>query len=148
MKIPFKEHEIHPVTRKENSISYHIRKYEKKYGKEVTTSLIPTGRVPGKLFGLIKVHKEDNPTRPVVSEINTPEYKLVKFLDSIIKPYVPTSYTVQLTDNFLAKLEDFDFNSNQVLVSYDVKSFFFYEYSTILHDYYYYRRLYVFSTSQ
>ena len=29
----------------------------KEYGKEVTTSLLPTGSVPEKLYGLIKVHK-------------------------------------------------------------------------------------------
>ena len=64
------------------------------------------------LYGLIKVHKKGNPARPVVSVINTPEYELVKFLDSIIKPHVPNSYMAQSTDDFLTKLKDFDFNSN------------------------------------
>ena len=66
----------------------------KEYGKKITTSLIPTGSVPGKLYGLIKVHKKDNSAKPVVSMINTPEYKLARFLDSIIKPHVPNSYVV------------------------------------------------------
>ena len=56
--------------------------------------------------------------------INTPEYKIAKFLDSIIKQHVPNSYMVQSTDDFLTKLKDFDFDSNQFLVSYDVKSLF------------------------
>ena len=98
--------------------------YMNEYGKEITTRLIPAGSVPGKLYGLIKVHKQDNPAKLVVSMIKTPEYKLAKFLDSIIKPHVLNSYIVQSTDDFLTKLKDFDFNSNQFLVSYDVKSLF------------------------
>ena len=82
LEISIKEHEIHPVIKKENFISYYIREYMiEYYGKEVTTRLIPTGRVPGKLYGLIKVRKESYPARPVVSMINTQEYKLAKFLD-------------------------------------------------------------------
>ena len=41
------------------------------------------------MYGLVKVHKDNNPVRPVVSMIGTPEYQLAKFLDVIIKPYVP-----------------------------------------------------------
>ena len=47
-------------------------------------SLIPTGSKLGKLYGLIKVHKINNPAQPVVSMIGTLEYKLAKFLDSVI----------------------------------------------------------------
>ena len=74
--------------------------------------------------------------------INTPEYKLAKFLNSVIKPYVPKLYMVQSTDEFLTKLEDFDFNSNKFLVSYDVKLLFtntplFYTISIIADDMYF-----------
>ena len=65
VEIPIRKHETHPVIKKENFISYYIRKCRKEYGKKTTTSLILTGSVPSKLYGLIKVHKEDNPARPV-----------------------------------------------------------------------------------
>jgi len=52
-------------------------------------NLIPTGSAPGKIYELIKVCKENYPARPVVSMVNTPEYHLAEFLDSIIKPYNP-----------------------------------------------------------
>ena len=55
----------------------------KEYDKEVTTILMPTESIPSKLYGLIKVRKEGNPAKLVVSIINTLEYKLVKFSDSI-----------------------------------------------------------------
>ena len=51
-------------------------------------SLISTDSKPGKLYGLFKVHKINNPARPVVSMIRIPEYKLAKFLDSVIKPSI------------------------------------------------------------
>ena len=69
------EQEIHPIIAKENSISYYVLKYLKGYSNEIIRSLILSGRNPGKLCGLIKVHKEGNPARPVVSMIGTPEYQ-------------------------------------------------------------------------
>ena len=45
--------------------------------------LIPTGSSPGKLYGLCKVHKDNYPLRPVISMLNTPEYKLAKYMDGI-----------------------------------------------------------------
>ena len=40
------------------------------------------------------MHKKDNPARPVVSMIGTPEYKLAKFLDTIIEPCIPNKYLI------------------------------------------------------
>ena len=57
--------------------------------------------------------------------IGTPEYKLETFLDSIIKSYIPDSYIIQSSEEFLNKINTFIFNlSNQFLVSFDVKSLF------------------------
>ena len=69
----------HPI-----KIMYYIRKYLKEFSQKTIKNLILSGSTPGKLNGLIKIHK-DNPARPVVSMISTPEYKLAKFLDTIIK---------------------------------------------------------------
>lgn len=51
--------------------------------------LLPSGSVPGKLYGLAKVHKVDCPLRPVNCMIVTPEYKMAKFVDDVIKPHAP-----------------------------------------------------------
>ena len=56
--------------------------------------------------------------------INALEYKLTKFLDSIIKLHVQNSYKVQSTDDFLTKPKDFNLNYNQFLVIYDAKLLF------------------------
>ena len=51
-------------------------------------SLKPVGTRPGIMYGLCKFHKDiDNcpPFRPILSAINTPTYKLAKFLVPILK---------------------------------------------------------------
>ena len=114
----------HPIIARENSISYYIRKNLKEFGQDTIKSLIPSGSNPGKIYGLVKVHKTDNPVRPVVSMIGTPEYKLAKFLDVIIKPYMPQTYMLQSTNHFLEQLNNFQFSSDQTVVSFDVSSLF------------------------
>ena len=83
---------VHPVIVKENSIAYHVCKHLKNLGTDTLRKLIRSGSNPGKIYGLVKVHKRGNPVRPVVLMIGTPKYQLAKFLDSIIKPYIPQTY--------------------------------------------------------
>ena len=90
---------IHPIIQKENSIAYYIRRYLKNI--EGYTKLIPSGSKPGKLYGMAKVHKSDVPLRPVISMIGTPEYKLAKFLDDLIKPHIPDTHLLNPLKNSL-----------------------------------------------
>ena len=123
-KVMIKPNKLHPVISKEKSIEYFIRKYLKNVDKDIMQSLIPTGSKPEKLYGLIKVHKINNPARPVVSMIGTPEYKLAKFLDSVIKPSIPDKYMLSLTNHFIEKLKQEKVQSHQILVSFGVVSLF------------------------
>ena len=59
--------------------------------------LIPSGSKPGKLYGQAKVHKSNVPLRPVVSMVDTPEYNLAKYLDNMIKPYIPDIHLLRST---------------------------------------------------
>ena len=82
------------------------------------------GSAPRKLYGTIKVHKQGNPARPVVSMIDTPEYNLAKFLDQIIKPYIPNQFMLDSIFHLLDKLKEFFPSPNQIMVSFDVVSLF------------------------
>ena len=75
-------------------------------------------------MGLCKVLKENFPMRPVVSMINTPEYKLSKYLDAYIKPNIPKRYMLNSTNEFLDKINNFSLSGKEHLVSYDVVSLF------------------------
>lgn len=113
---------VHPCLQKESSISYYVRKYLKKI--ENSSSLIPSGSQPGKLYGMAKIHKQNVPLRPVVSMIQTPEYHLAKFLDSIIKPYIPDKYLLRSTEEFIEKLKQIPCNNSKTVVSFDVVSLY------------------------
>ena len=63
-----------------------------------------SGSQPGKLYGIAKVHKTNVPLRPVVSMVGTPEYKLAKYLESLIKPHIPDTYLLRSTENFIERL--------------------------------------------
>ena len=114
----------HPIIKKENSIKYYIKTYFKEFEPETVEKLTPSGSSPGKMYDLVRVHKDNNPVRPVVSIIGTPGYQLAKFLDVIIKPYIPQTYTLQSNKQFLDRINNFQFDTNQKLVSFDVSSLF------------------------
>ena len=56
--------------------------------------------------------------------VGSPEYKLAKFLDMVIKPYILDKHMLRSSYEFLEKLQEINLNSNQVMVSFDVKSLF------------------------
>ena len=115
---------VHPIIKKEKFINYYVNKYLKSYESETVKNFIPKGSSLGKMYGLIKVHKNNNPARPVISMIGIPEYQLAKFLDSIIKNYIPDSYMLHSTDHFLDELNNFKFKADHKLISFDVQSLF------------------------
>ena len=112
----------HPTIPKENSITYYIKQYLKKV--QGWEDLIPNGSKPGKLYGMAKVYKPDIPLKPVVSMINTPEYKLAKFLDRLIKPHIPDRFLLHSTEHFIDSLKDVPYSKKDSMVSFDVVSLF------------------------
>ena len=90
---------------------------------EVYRELFPSGSTPGVLYGLPKVHKENCPTRPILSAIGTYNYKLAKFLVPLLKPFANNQCTV--TDSLSFAKEIFSFPNNSfVMASFDVSSLF------------------------
>ena len=75
----------------------------------------PVGTRPGIIFGLCKVQKDtiDNcpPFRTILSAINTPTYKLAKFLVPVLKSLTSNKYTVKDSFAFAEEIveEDSDF---------------------------------------
>ena len=80
------------------------------------------GFKPGYIYGNVKIHKPNNPLRPIISQIPTPTYNLAKTLNKIISPYVPTQYSLRSSSDFIDSL-----NSNKcrgTIASLDVESLF------------------------
>ena len=77
---------------------------------------------PGYLYSNVKIHKHDNPLRPIISQILTPTYQLAKNINLIITPYIPSRYSLKSTNDFIDLI-----NANPgpgVLASLDVVSLF------------------------
>ena len=56
---------------------------------------------PGYVYGNVKIHKTNNPLRPIISQIPSPTYQLAKSLNKMISPYIPSKYAIKSTDEFL-----------------------------------------------
>ena len=88
--------------------------------------LCPSGSRPGVMYGLSKVHKQlvDGfpKLRPILSAINTPTYKLAKFLVTIMEPLTKNEHTVKDTFTFAHDIRSED--ANAWMSSFDVDSLF------------------------
>ena len=70
----------------------------------IRKSLKPVGTRPGVMYGMCKVHTASvgncPPVRPILSALNTPTYKLAKFLVPILKPLAANECTVKDSFHF------------------------------------------------
>ena len=77
---------------------------------------------PGYMYGTIKVHKDGNPLRSIISQVTTPTYKLAKHLNAILNQYVPNKYILKSTSDFIDIL---NIKRNQgIIASLDVERVF------------------------
>ena len=123
-KVDTQGKKFHPCEKRQGAVKTALKALKDHMTDEQLDMLTPRGCGPGKLYGMCKVHKKDNPMRPVVSMIGTPEYQLAKYLDSIIKPNIPDKFMLYSTNNFLEKLNKFEIRPGDKCVSFDVCSLF------------------------
>ena len=122
MEVKLQDDAIHPTIQKENSIAYYVKRYFKKV--DDYAALISSGSKPGKLYGLVKMHKDNTSLRPVASMVGTPEYKLAKYLDNSIKADIADTYLLKSTGDFIERLKQFTCNNSYCIGGFDVISLF------------------------
>ena len=76
----------------------------------------------GYFYGNIKSHKPGYPIRPIISQIPTPCYQIAKRLNSLIAPYIPSTYSLKSADEFVQILKSR--GRQGTLASLDVQSLF------------------------
>jgi hypothetical protein len=96
--------------------------YECDLPGEIIKKILPKGSRAGVLNGLPKVHKSGNPVRPIISAINTYNYELAKYLESILKPLVDNEFILKDTYDFFNKVSDLNLITDLFMVSFDVES--------------------------
>lgn len=87
-------------------------------------SITPCGSKAGVLYGLPKIHKNNVPLRPIISAVNTYNYKLAKHLVKILSPLLDQTHTLKDTFDFVNKVSSLNTITDTTLVSFDVESLF------------------------
>ena len=94
--------------------------------EETRRHLKPVGTRPGIMYGSCKVHEKcvDGcpPFRPILSALQTPTYKLAKYLVPILEPLTTNKYTVK--DSFKFSTEIVEQDSKNFMGSLDIDSLF------------------------
>ena len=120
--------EINHIVNLEKRITSELKLLKDKeiIDKSTYKSIKPLGSRPGILCGSGKIHQETRnglpPFHPVLSAIDTPTYKLAKFLLKFLTPSTANEYTV--IDSFYFAEEICQQDSNLHMASLDVDSLF------------------------
>ena len=96
--------------------------------ESVFNDLKPSGGQPGVLYGLCKVHKgasadgSSPPFRPILSAINTPSYKIAKFLVPLLSDLTKNKFVFKDSFDFAKKVREQ--NPDLFMASFDIDSLF------------------------
>ena len=72
-------------------------------------------------YGCVKIQKQGTPLRHIVSAVGSATYKLAKFVNKLLSPYlVEVESHVKNTSDFVEQLESLSVPSDELLLSFDV----------------------------
>ena len=107
---------IQQATNRSNMI---ISKLQKKH----LTQIKP---LPPTLKAQIKIHKDNEPIRPVINNVFAPSYKIAKFLNKWLTDTLQLShtYTTHSSTNLAHQLDRFPIIESDRLISFDIKDIY------------------------
>ena len=114
------------ILRTEDKINRFIKKLKDKGSitENEYKNLYVCGSSPSVLYGLPKVHKLNLPLRPIVSSVNTPQYKLAKFIIPEISNLSKNEYVLENSKDLINSVSHLDIQDNHFMCSFDVESLF------------------------
>ena len=87
--------------------------------------MYPTGASSPKLYGLPKIHKKDNPLRPIVSSQGSVSYGVAKDIAKILKSLTGSNnHQVLNSKEFADDIKKIKLEEGECIISYDVASLF------------------------
>ncbi len=116
--------DVEKVVDLNSAMGFRIELKKRRMSDEVYRRILPCGSRAGVLYGLAKIHKANVPLRPIISAVQTYNYKLAKYLDEILKPKVNQTYMLKDTFDFVNKVATLDQSKDKYIVSFDVESLF------------------------
>ena len=85
----------------------------------------PSYSKPPHMYGLIKIHKENYPVRPIVSSIGSPCQALAKYLVPLLNPVIGKSRSyIKNSSDFVNRIKDRTLPPGTILASFDVVNLF------------------------
>ena len=125
MDSKFKKLSSNPTSSRVDKLQVLLRKYKDVISEQLYNKIYPSGAKAGVLYGLPKIHKNNAPIRPIISAIDTYNYHLAKYLESILKPLIENDeHILRDTFEFVNKISTIDINTEKYIVSFDVESLF------------------------
>jgi len=99
--------------------------------EDICKQLCPVGSRPPRLYGLLKIHKEGVPLRPIVNNIGAPTYQLSKYLAGLLSQLTRNSaHHVKNSFQFVQILESLRVQPEDLMVN------FMFEFPCIISLYY------------
>ena len=101
-----------------------IKNIEQIFDIEKYKIKVSNPRLP-KCYGLPKIHKSGDKMRPIISNIDSPSYKIAKWLlNEFNKLDPPNSLHIKNSFEVIDKLSNITINNDEILVSFDVISLY------------------------
>ena len=113
--------------KQKNKLINILRRIQTEAGLEDTTyrRMYPTGTSSPKLYWLPKIHKKNNPLRPIVSSRGSVTYGIAKELAKILKPLTGnTIHHVNTSKEFVDGIKKNKLDKAECIISYDVPALF------------------------
>ena len=126
-KTVYKKLNKNPLHKFQTEFNKDLKNISNKYSAFKDTLMSFKSRLPSLpyMYGLPKIHKENIPYRPIISNVNSPPYKLAKWLSKKLSKSLGKFSDAHLKHNgelksFLEKVTP----GNNKFISFDVKSLF------------------------
>ena len=116
---------INHLQKLKKSTIENIKKCKTLINAQLYDKLITPNPVLPRLYCLPKVHKPGKQMRPIVSSINSPTYRLSKWLQYQLQRLEPfPSFSVKNRYEFINSIKNITIEENEVLVSFDVTALY------------------------
>ena len=129
-KKKFKKLTNDPTIKREQALQRTLHKLNKKsiFRESEYSDLYPEGSKIARLYGTPKINNSFSSgsipsLQPIVSSIDTYNYKLDQYLGSLLSPHIPSNYTTKGSFTFIEEIKQLN-RYGKFLISFDVTSLF------------------------
>lgn len=91
----------------------------------VARQFVETCTFPARMYGLIKIHKENSPARPITSACSAVGFKLAELFTEILNQTFPENgFHIKSSIDLKEQIEDMQIDEDDIMLSFDVTSMF------------------------